>query len=56
MENMFGDLPPGNYIIMAAFPDGSNTSLGNVRMQDGSVQTLYIKYLMNTQLYSRPIK
>ena len=41
---VFSDLPPGNYIIMAAFPDGSSTSLDNVRIQSGSVQTLNIKY------------
>lgn len=41
---VFSDLPPGNYIIMAAFPDGSNTSLDNVRIQSGSVQTLNIKH------------
>ncbi len=41
---VFSDLPSGNYIIMAAFPDGSSTSLDNVRMQSGLVQTLNIKY------------
>ena len=41
---VFSDLPPGDYIIMAAFPDGSSTSLDNVRIQAGSVQTLNIKY------------
>jgi hypothetical protein len=41
---VFSDLPPGDYIIMAAFPDGSSTSLDNVRIQSGSVQTLNIKY------------
>ena len=41
---VFSDLPPGNYIIMAAFPDGSNTSLDNVRIESGSVQTLNIKH------------
>ncbi len=41
---VFSDLPPGNYIIMAAFPDGSSTSLDNVRIEAGSVQTLNIKH------------
>ena len=41
---VFSDLSPGNYRITAAFPDGSNTSLDNVRVESGSVQTLNIKY------------
>ena len=41
---VFSDLPPGNYIIMAAFPDGSSTSLDNVRIQAGSEQTLNINH------------
>ncbi len=41
---VFSDLPPGNYIIMAAFPDGSSTSLDDVRIQAGSVQTFNIKH------------
>lgn len=41
---VFSDLPPGNYIIMTAFPDGSSISLDNVRIQDGSAHTLNIKY------------
>ncbi len=41
---VFSDLPPGNYIMMTAFPDGSSTTLDNVRIQAGSVQTLNIKY------------
>jgi hypothetical protein len=41
---VFRDLPPGNYIIMAAFPDGSSKSLDNVRVGSGSIQTLNIQY------------
>jgi hypothetical protein len=41
---VFSDLPPGNYIIMAAFPDGENRVLDNVQIDTGSVQTINIKY------------
>jgi hypothetical protein len=41
---VFSDLPPGDYIIMVAFPDGANRVLDNVRVEAGSVQTLNVNY------------
>lgn len=41
---VFKDLPPGDYILMVAFPDGENKVLDNVQIGAGSVQTLNIKY------------
>ncbi len=41
---VFSDLPPGDYILTVAFPDGANRVLDNVQIAAGSVQTLNIKY------------
>jgi hypothetical protein len=41
---VFTSLPPGEYIIMTAFPDGKNKVLDNVKVDAGSVQTINIKY------------
>src|SRR5919112_1441878 len=37
---VFTSLPPGEYIIMTAFPDGKNKVLDNVKVDSGSVQTI----------------
>ena len=41
---VFSELPPGDYILMVAFPDGENRVLDNVQIDAGSIQTLNIKY------------
>jgi hypothetical protein len=41
---VFDNLPPGQYIIMVAFPDGVNKVLDNVNVDTGSVQSINIKY------------
>ena len=41
---VFNNLPPGEYIIMVAFPDGKNKVLDNIKVDTGSVQTINIKY------------
>ena len=41
---VFSDLPPGDYIIMVAFPDGANRVLDNVQVDAGAVQTINLKY------------
>jgi hypothetical protein len=41
---VFSDLPPGEYIIMVAFPDGANKVLNKVVVGPGSVQTINFKY------------
>ena len=41
---VFSDLPPGDYIIMVAFPDGANRVLDNIQVDAGAVQTINLKY------------
>ncbi|MGN6347826.1 MAG: carboxypeptidase-like regulatory domain-containing protein [Candidatus Nitrosocosmicus sp.] len=41
---VFSNLPPGEYIIMVAFPDGVNRVLNHVMVDTGSIQTINIKY------------
>jgi hypothetical protein len=41
---VFSNLPAGNYILMVAFPDGTNRVLDNVRVEAGSIQSINIKY------------
>lgn len=41
---VFSSLPPGEYIIMVAFPDGSNRVLNHITVDPGSIQTINIKY------------
>ncbi len=41
---VFSDLPPGEYILMVAFPNGENRVLDNVQVEAGAVQTMNIKY------------
>ena len=41
---VFGNLPPGKYIIMVAFPDGVNRVVNPVSVDPGSVQTINFKY------------
>jgi hypothetical protein len=41
---VFGDLPPGDYILMVAFPNGVNRVLDNIQVGSGSIQTINIKY------------
>jgi hypothetical protein len=41
---VFQDLPPGQYIMIVAFPDGVNKVLDNIQIQAGSIQTINIKY------------
>ncbi len=41
---VFSDLPPGDYILMVAFPDGANRVLDNVQVDAGSVQSINLKY------------
>ncbi len=41
---LFRDLPPGEYILMVAFPDGANRVLDNIQVNAGSVQSINLKY------------
>jgi hypothetical protein len=41
---VFSSLPPGQYILMVAYPDGTNRVLNNVIVDTGSIQTINIKY------------
>jgi hypothetical protein len=41
---VFSNLPPGQYIIMVAFPNGVNKVLNNVAVDSGSIQTININY------------
>jgi hypothetical protein len=41
---VFNSLPPGEYIIMVAFPNGVNKVLNDVKVDTGSIQTINIKY------------
>lgn len=41
---VFSELPPGNYILMVAFPDGANKVLNNVNVDAGSIQTINFNY------------
>ena len=41
---VFSNLPPGEYILMVAFPDGVNKVLNHVSVDQGSVQTINFKY------------
>ncbi|MDQ6723574.1 MAG: carboxypeptidase-like regulatory domain-containing protein [Thermoproteota archaeon] len=41
---VFGNLPPGEYIIMVAYPNGVNKVLNHVIVDAGSIQTINIKY------------
>ncbi len=41
---VFSDLPPGEYILMVAFPNGENRVLDNIQVDAGAVQTINIKY------------
>ncbi len=41
---VFSDLPPGEYILMVAFPDGANRVLDNIQVSAGSVQSINLKY------------
>ncbi len=38
------NLAPGTYNLVVAFPDGTNKVLSNIVVEQGSVQTLNIKY------------
>ena len=41
---VFNNLPPGQYTIMVAFPNGVNKVLNNVTVDTGSIQSINIKY------------
>lgn len=41
---VFSNLPPGQYILMVAFPDGVNKVLNNVIVDTGSIQSINFKY------------
>ncbi|HXT83966.1 MAG TPA: carboxypeptidase-like regulatory domain-containing protein [Verrucomicrobiae bacterium] len=41
---VFSNLPPGQYILMVAFPDGANRVLNNVNVDTGSIQSINFKY------------
>ncbi len=41
---VFSELPPGDYIIMVAFPNGENRVLDNVQVDAGTVQSINLKY------------
>jgi hypothetical protein len=41
---VFSNLPPGQYILMVAYPDGANRVLNNVNVDSGSVQSINFKY------------
>ncbi|MBA3749976.1 MAG: carboxypeptidase regulatory-like domain-containing protein [Nitrosopumilus sp.] len=41
---VFRNLPPGEYILMVAFPDGVNKVLDKVVVGSGSVQTINFNY------------
>ncbi len=41
---VFGNLPPGEYIVMVAYPDGVNKVVNPVSVDAGSVQTINFKY------------
>jgi carboxypeptidase family protein len=41
---VFSNLPPGEYILMVAYPDGVNRVLNHVLVDSGSIQTINIKY------------
>ncbi len=41
---VFSNLPPGEYILMVAYPDGVNKVLNQVSVDPGSVQTINFKY------------
>ncbi|MER5175094.1 MAG: carboxypeptidase-like regulatory domain-containing protein [Candidatus Nitrosocosmicus sp.] len=41
---VFGNLPPGEYILMVAYPDGTNRVINHVIVDSGSIQTINIKY------------
>ena len=41
---VFSNLPPGQYILMVAFPDGVNRVLNNVNVDTGSIQSINFKY------------
>ncbi len=41
---VFSNLPPGQYILMVAYPDGSNRVLNNVIVDTGSIQSINFKY------------
>ena len=41
---VFQDLRPGEYVIVANFPDGTYKVLNNIQVEPNSVQTLIFKY------------
>lgn len=41
---VFQDLNPGNYVIIAYFPDGKYRVMNNIQVESDSVQTLIFKY------------
>ncbi|HYF99907.1 MAG TPA: carboxypeptidase-like regulatory domain-containing protein [Candidatus Saccharimonadales bacterium] len=41
---VFSELPPGEYILMVAFPDGANKVLDEVQVTARSVQTINFNY------------
>lgn len=41
---VFDNLPPGQYILMVAFPNAVNKAINDVKVDAGSVQTINIKY------------
>jgi hypothetical protein len=41
---VFSNLPPGQYILMVAYPDGVNKVLNNVIVDTGSIQSINFKY------------
>jgi hypothetical protein len=41
---VFSNLPPGEYILMVAFPDGAYRVLNHVIVDSGSIQSINFKY------------
>ena len=41
---VFSNLPPGDYILMVAYPDGVNRVANHVLVDSGSIQTINFKY------------
>jgi hypothetical protein len=40
---VFSDLQPGEYILMVAYPDGTNKVIDNVQVNSRSIQTINFK-------------
>jgi len=40
----FFNLPPGKYIVMVAYPDGTNKKVSNLRLEQGVANSLDFKY------------